>query len=50
MIFVSIAGATIGEAGELLRGSTVLGAMPEPIRLAHLIATAKVKGESKGNS
>lgn len=49
-IFVSIAGSSIGEAEELLRGSTVQGSMPEPLRLAHLIATAAVNGESKGNS
>jgi uncharacterized protein len=49
-IFVSIAGSSLEEAEELLRGSTVQGVMPEPLRLAHLIATAQVKGESKGNS
>jgi endonuclease V-like protein UPF0215 family len=48
-LFVSVAGASISEAGELLRGSTVHGAIPEPLRLSHLIATAMVKGESKGN-
>ena len=49
-IFVSIAGTTIAEVEGLLRGSTVQGAMPEPLRLAHLIAAAMVKGESKGDS
>ena len=49
-MFVSIAGSSIEEAVELLQGSTVQGSMPEPLRLAHLIATAIVNGESKGNS
>jgi endonuclease V-like protein UPF0215 family len=48
-VFASVAGASTAEMKELLRGSTVLGAIPEPIRLAHLIAAALVKGESKGN-
>ena len=48
-IYASIAGASIGEMNELLRGSTIQGALPEPIRLAHLIAAAMAKGESKGN-
>lgn len=48
-LFVSVAGATIGEIEGLLRDSTVQGAIPEPLRLAHLIATAMIKGESKGN-
>jgi uncharacterized protein len=48
-IFASVAGAPIGEAVELLRGSTVLGAIPEPLRMAHLIAAAMATGESKGN-
>jgi endonuclease V-like protein UPF0215 family len=48
-IFVSTAGTSIEEAKQMIRGSTVLGALPEPIRLAHLVATAMVRGESKGN-
>jgi uncharacterized protein len=49
IVFASVAGASTSEMKELLRGSTVLGAIPEPIRLAHLIAAALVKGESRGN-
>ncbi|HEY3419438.1 MAG TPA: DUF99 family protein [Methanomassiliicoccales archaeon] len=48
-IFASITGASSAEMEELLRGSTIQGAIPEPIRMAHLIAAAMVKGESKGN-
>jgi endonuclease V-like protein UPF0215 family len=49
-VFISISGIPLEDAEELLRGSTLQGAVPEPLRLAHLIATAMVKGESKGNS
>jgi uncharacterized protein len=49
-VFVSISGISIEEADELLQGSTLQGSIPEPLRLAHLIATASVKGESRGNS
>ncbi len=33
---------------QLVKGATVRGAVPEPVRMAHLIAAAMVKGESKG--
>ena len=39
-----------GEFEELVRTSTVRGAVPEPVRIAHLIASAVVKGESYGRS
>ena len=48
-IFFSVAGCSASETEELLRASTLQGLMPEPLRLAHLVATAMVKGESKGN-
>ncbi len=35
---------------EAIRMCTVRGALPEPVRIAHLVATAIVKGESKGNA
>ncbi len=34
----------------LIRGSTIRGALPEPLRIAHLMATAIKTGESKGSS
>jgi endonuclease V-like protein UPF0215 family len=49
-IFISVSGTTVEEAQELVHASTLQGSIPEPLRLAHLIATAMVKGESKGNS
>jgi len=38
------------EFEELVRTSTVRGVVPEPIRMAHLIASAMAKGESYGRS
>ncbi len=38
------------EFEELVRLSIVRGAVPEPVRIAHLIASAMVKGESYGRS
>ncbi len=35
---------------EVVHASTVRGAVPEPLRIAHLIATAMTKGESHGRS
>jgi len=43
-------GAPWKEFEELVRMSTVRGVVPEPIRMAHLIATAMVRGESHGRS
>ena len=38
------------EFEELVKMSTVRGVVPEPIRMAHLIASAMAKGESYGRS
>ena len=38
------------EADALVRRCTVRGCLPEPVRLAHLVATALVRGESKGKA
>jgi len=49
-IFVTSAGITASELREVIAMSTVRGALPEPIRIAHLIATAIAKGESHGRA
>ena len=49
-IFVSCAGIEFSEAVEIIRASTVRGVVPEPIRMAHIIASGVVKGESKGKA
>ncbi|MDH3365001.1 MAG: DUF99 family protein [Thermoplasmata archaeon] len=38
------------EFQQLVSASTVRGVVPEPIRIAHLVAAAMAKGESKGRS
>lgn len=49
-IFFQCAGATPTRARELLRATTLHGNLPEPIRLAHLIAGGVVDGESRGRA
>ncbi|MFP4545377.1 MAG: DUF99 family protein [Methanomassiliicoccales archaeon] len=49
-LHVAVAGMGLEEAVPLIRGCTVRGALPEPIRMAHLIATAMARGESKGRA
>ena len=49
-VFISFAGSTEEKATELVRKTTVRGAIPEPIRMAHIIASGLVKGESKGKA
>ena len=44
------AGTDYQGALDILNLTTVRGAMPEPLRLAHLIGTAMVKGESRGRA
>ncbi|HEY5539301.1 MAG TPA: DUF99 family protein, partial [Thermoplasmata archaeon] len=43
-------GMTPDELRSAIRRCTVRGALPEPLRIAHLIATALVRGESKGKA
>ena len=47
-LYVSCAGMGPREAAEAIALCTVRGALPEPLRIAHLIATARKKGESRG--
>lgn len=49
-VHVRAAGISEKEATEVLKRSILRGALPEPLRVAHLFATALVKGESKGNA
>lgn len=49
-LFVHAVGLPMEEVEGLLRRGTVRGALPEPLRIAHLIATALKRGESKGSS
>lgn len=47
---VTYVGATRHEVVEALALTTVRGALPEPLRVAHLVAAASVKGESHGRA
>jgi endonuclease V-like protein UPF0215 family len=49
-LYATVAGLPPHELREAIHRCTVRGALPEPVRVAHLIATAIVKGESKGNA
>lgn len=49
-IQVSVAGMAPGEAAELIQKSMVRGAIPEPLRMAHVIASGLARGESKGRA
>lgn len=49
-LYACALGLPWGEAVELVKTATVRGAVPEPVRMAHLIASAMVRGESYGRS
>ena len=49
-IYVKCAGISIDEAKEIIKLSTIRGAVPEPIRVAHLIASGITRGESYGKA
>jgi endonuclease V-like protein UPF0215 family len=49
-ILVSLAGIDFAEAEEIIKKSMVRGAVPEPLRVAHIIASGLAKGESKGKA
>jgi uncharacterized protein len=49
-VWVQRAGLDVARARQLLRASTLHGALPEPIRVAHLIAGALATGRSRGRA
>ena len=49
-LYAAVAGLPPRDLTEAIRRCTIRGALPEPVRVAHLIATAIVKGESKGKA
>lgn len=49
-IYIKISGATLGEAKEIINISTIRGVIPEPIRVAHIIASGITRGESYGKA
>jgi len=49
-IYVKCVGMTIKEAKEIIKISTIRGVIPEPIRVAHMIASGISRGESYGKA
>lgn len=49
-VYVTSEGIEEREADAMVRRCTVRGCLPEPVRLAHLVATALVRGESRGRA
>jgi endonuclease V-like protein UPF0215 family len=49
-LYVQRAGLTLAEARDLLEATTLHGNLPEPLRLAHLIAGGVVAGASHGRA
>ncbi|MFQ6107648.1 MAG: DUF99 family protein [Thermoplasmata archaeon] len=49
-VYVQHVGINLDTLRTLVRKSTVRGALPEPIRVAHLIVTAMKRGESYGRA
>ena len=49
-IYYDCAGMKPSEAEQLIKKSIVRGAIPEPLRIAHIIATALARGESRGRA
>jgi endonuclease V-like protein UPF0215 family len=47
-LYLACAGTSPEEAARLIDASRRKGEMPEPLRMAHLIASAVVRGESRG--
>lgn len=49
-LYVTHVGGTLDAVRQALALTTVRGALPEPLRVAHLIAAAMVRGESHGRA
>jgi endonuclease V-like protein UPF0215 family len=49
-IYIKCTGLLLEEAKEIIKISTIRGVIPEPIRVAHLIASGITRGESYGKA
>ncbi len=49
-VWVTYVGASQGEVREALTLTTIRGILPEPLRVAHLIAAGIMRGESRGRA
>ena len=49
-LYVAISGAELTDAAQIIRATKGKARFPEPLRIAHLIGTALVEGQSKGRA
>jgi endonuclease V-like protein UPF0215 family len=49
-IYIKYEGLSLLEAKEIINVSTIRGVIPEPVRVAHLIASGITRGESYGKA
>lgn len=49
-IYIQVCGMDIADAGEIVKLTSTRSLIPEPLRVAHLIATGIVQGESRGSA
>jgi endonuclease V-like protein UPF0215 family len=49
-VYIKCMGISIKEAKEIIKLSTIRGVIPEPIRVAHIIASGVTRGESYGKA
>lgn len=49
-IYIKCSGISLNEAKEIIKLSTIRGVIPEPIRIAHMIASGIIKGDSYGKA
>lgn len=49
-IYIKCAGISLFQAKEIIKISTIQGVIPEPIRVAHVIASGVMRGESCGKA
>lgn len=49
-IYIKCVGINFEEAKEIIKISTIRGVIPEPIRVAHIIASGIIRGESYGKA
>lgn len=49
-LYIQVSGIDVGNAEKIVKLSTTRSAIPEPLRLAHIIASGVITGESKGGA
>jgi len=49
-IHAAVSGMEFEEAARVIRECTIRGSIPEPVRIAHTVASGIVRGESKGRA